>query len=147
MDPVVYKSAGAVFNILTGSSPSYTRTADAGITKIGQPKMSAKDIDTTELVNTDGFTTSIAGFREAGEIDIEGHLLMPGGSSDSQTAIFTNFLNGSSMMFEVATVNGAKLDGNGYVKGFEFGELTTDGLQTFKAALKISGKPTYTPPA
>ena len=40
--------------------------------------------------------------------------------------------------------SGAKWVFNAFVKSFKDGEKTTDGLATFTASLRISGKPVYT---
>ena len=46
--------------------------------------------------------------------------------------------------FEIQTPSGTKLALNGYFSSFGFGEKTTDGLDTFKATIRVSGTPTYT---
>ena len=47
--------------------------------------------------------------------------------------------------FEIQTPSGTVLALNGYFSSFGFGEKTTDGLDTFKATIRVSGAPTYTP--
>ena len=44
----------------------------------------------------------------------------------------------------VAYPSGAKWEFDAFVKSFKDGEKTTDGLATFTATLRISGKPVYT---
>jgi len=46
--------------------------------------------------------------------------------------------------WEVAYPSGAKWSFKAFVKSFKDGEKTVDGLATFSATLRISGKPTYT---
>ena len=46
--------------------------------------------------------------------------------------------------FTVTYPSGAKWVFSAFVKSFKDGEKTTDGLATFTASLRISGKPVYT---
>ena len=46
--------------------------------------------------------------------------------------------------WEVTYPSGATWTFSGFVKSFKDGEKTPDGLATFSASIRISGKPTYT---
>ena len=41
--------------------------------------------------------------------------------------------------------SGAKWQFKGFIKSFKDGEKTVDGLATFSATIRVSGKPTFTP--
>jgi len=139
---------GTTLSVVVGSGVGSTKTAIADITKITPPKGKTADVDNTILAATAGFKTSQPGLIDAGGADIEGHLIYGQHSESSQQSLlYTAWYNRTLGNYEIAFPSGATLDFSGYVNGFEFGDVTPEGIVTFKASLKINGAPTFTPAA
>ena len=135
---------GTTLSSVSGS----TKTPIANITKITPPKAKTGDVDSRILAPADAFKTSIPGLIEAGEVDIEGHLIYGQHTETSnQSLLYAAWYGRTLGNYEIAFPSGAKLDFPGYVNGFEFGDITPDGIVTFKATLKLNGAPTFTPAA
>jgi predicted secreted protein len=115
----------------------------ANLTKIGEIGMESDEIDTTTLDSADEFKEFIAGSKDAGSIDLEGNIV-----TESAVAALLALANSRSIEeWTVEYPSGATWAFSAFVKSFKDGEKTTDGLATFKASLRVSGKPTYTPAA
>ena len=118
-------------------------TADlriANLTSIGEIGVESEEIDTTDLDSPNNYKEFIAGSKDAGEISIAGNI-----KNESNVEKMLALAESQSIeAWEVDYPSGAKWEFNAFVKSFKDGEKTTDGLATFTATLRVSGKPTYT---
>ena len=115
-------------------------TADlkiANLTSIGEIGVESEEIDTTDMDSPDDYKESIAGLKDAGEVPIAGNI-----KDESNVEKMLALAESRSVeKWTVTYPSGAKWVFNAYVKSFKDGEKTTDGLATFTATLRVSGKP------
>lgn len=112
----------------------------ANLTSIGEIGVESEEIDATDLDSPDNYKEFIAGSKDAGEVSIAGNI-------KDESNVEKMLALAESQSIEEWTVeypSGAKWVFKAFVKSFKDGEKTTDGLATFTASLRISGKPVYT---
>ena len=112
----------------------------ANLTSIGEIGVESEEIDATDLDSPNNYKEFIAGSKDAGEVSL-------GGNIKDETNVEKMLALAESQSveaWEVEYPSGAKWSFNAFVKSFKDGEKTPDGLATFTATLRISGKPTYT---
>ena len=113
----------------------------AHLTSIGEIGLESEEIDVTDLDSPDDFKEYIAGTKDGGEVPISGNMV-----DDSLVSKMYGLANSRSVEeWEVEYPSGAKWSFKAFVKSFKDGEKTTDGIGTFSATLRVSGKPTFTP--
>lgn len=112
----------------------------ANLTSIGEIGVESEEIDATDLDSPDNYKEFIAGSKDAGEVSLAGNI------KDEANVEKMLALAESQSIEEwvVAYPSGAKWTFKGFVKSFKDGEKTPDGLATFSATIRVSGKPTYT---
>lgn len=124
-------------------SKSGSETEDlvvANLTSIGEIGVESEEIDTTDLDSPDNYKEFIAGSKDAGEVSLAGNI-----KNESNVEKMLALAESQSVeSWTVTYPSGAKWSFDAFVKTFKDGEKTTDGLATFTATLRISGKPTYT---
>lgn len=114
----------------------------AKLTSIGGLDLSADTIDVTTLESTDGYREFIGGFKDAGEVSLEGYLELEAGKG--QKELFDLFESGEVTDFKIVFPNNmGSWDFKGIVTGFGTGADLEDPL-SFSATIKVSGKPTLT---
>lgn len=112
----------------------------ANLTSIGEIGVESEEIDTTDLDSPNNYKEFIAGSKDAGEVSLAGNI-----KDESNVEKMLALAESQSVeKWTVAYPSGAKWVFNAFVKSFKDGEKTTDGLATFTATLRISGKPVYT---
>lgn len=122
---------------------SGTETEDlriANLTSIGEIGVESEEIDSTDLDSPNNYKEFIAGSKDAGEVSLAGNI-------KNESNVEKMLALAESQSVEEWTVeypSGATWVFNAFVKSFKDGEKTTDGLASFTATLRISGKPTYT---
>lgn len=113
----------------------------ANLTSIGEIGVESDEIDTTDLDSPNNYKEFIAGSKDAGEVALAGNI-----KDESNVEKMLALAESQSIEpWEVDYPSGAKWTFNAFVKSFKDGEKTPDGLATFTATLRISGKPVYTP--
>ena len=115
-------------------------TAVGGLTSINGIEVSSETTDVTALDNKDGYKEFLGGFKDGGEVAIEGYL---DGEDAGQTAMHEAFegqeLHDCKIVFPTAI--GKTWSFKGVVTKFKAGDAgTTDALK-FAATVKVSGKP------
>lgn len=121
-----------------------SETADttiAHLTSIGEVTGEREEIDVTTLDSPNGAKEFIAGVVDFGSFDIAGNII----DGVQVSALYDVFSAQQNRDWIITTPSGTKLELNGYFSAFGFGEKTTDGLDTFKATIRVSGTPEYTP--
>ena len=113
----------------------------ANLTSIGEIGVESEEIDATDHDSPDNYKEFIAGSKDAGELAIAGNI-----KDESNVEKMLALAESQSMeQWEVKSPSGATWTFKGFVKSFKDGEKTPDGLATFSATIRISGKPVYTP--
>lgn len=114
-----------------------------GLTSIGGLELSADTIDVTTLDSAGGYREFIAGFKDAGEVSVEGYLDATTGQG--QKEMYDLFESGIvedfAIVFPIATKTSWEFQG--IVTGFSTGADLEDPL-AFSATIKVSGAPTLT---
>ena len=113
----------------------------AGLTSINGLELSADTIDATTLNSTEGYREFEAGFKDAGEVSLEGYL--ESATGDGQKELYDLFESGDTEDFSIDFPNGAKWEFKGVVTGFTTG-ASLEELISFSGTIKVSGKPTFT---
>ena len=115
-------------------------TLIANLTSIGEIGVESEEIDATDLDSPNNYKEFIAGSKDAGEVPIAGNI-----KDETNVEKMLALAESQSLEDWVVTYpSGAKWEFKAFVKSFKDGEKTPDGLATFSATLRISGKPTYT---
>jgi predicted secreted protein len=112
----------------------------ANLTSIGEIGVESEEIDATDLDSPDNYKEFIAGSKDAGEVSLAGNI-------KDEANVEKMLALAESQTVEEWTVtypSGATWKFSAFVKSFKDGEKTPDGLATFSATLRISGKPVYT---
>ncbi len=120
-----------------------TPVAVAGLTSIGGLELSADTIDTTTLDSDGGYRTFIAGFKDAGEVSLEGYLTMDTGKGQKELHDLFETGKVEAFIIEFPPETNAQWGFNGVVTGFSTSADLEDPL-AFSATIKVSGKPTLT---
>ncbi len=116
--------------------------AVAGLTSIGGLELSADTIDVTTLDSDGGYREFIAGFKDAGEVSLEGFLELEQGKG--QKELYDLYDSGEEEDFTILfPKNMGSWQFKGVVTGFSTGASLEDPL-SFSATIKVTGKPTLT---
>lgn len=112
----------------------------ANLTSIGEIGVESEEIDATDLDSPNNYKEFIAGSKDAGEVSLAGNI-----KDETNVEKMLALAESQSMeQWEVKYPGGATWTFSGFLKSFKDGEKTTDGLATFSATIRISGKPVYT---
>jgi predicted secreted protein len=112
----------------------------ANLTSIGEIGVESEEIDTTDLDSPNNYKEFIAGSKDAGEVSLAGNI-----KNEANVEKMLALAEAQTVEeWVVEYPSGAKWTFSAFVKSFKDGEKTTDGLATFSATLRISGKPVYT---
>jgi len=112
----------------------------ADLVSIGEIGVESDEIDVTTLDSTGGYKEFIAGFKDAGEVSLEGII-------KSETAMAAMLALAESQAIEewtIETPSGSTWVFDGFVKGFKESEATVEGVRGFSGSLRVSGQPAYT---
>lgn len=111
-----------------------------GLTSIGGLELSADTIDVTTLDSDGGYREFIAGFKDAGEVAVEGYFDATTG--EGQKELYDLFESGATSAFKIKFPAETKTtwDFDGIVVGFSTSADLEDPL-AFSASIKVSGAP------
>lgn len=117
--------------------------AIGGLTSIGGIEITADEIDVTTLDSDGGYKEFIGGFKDAGEVTIEGFF---DSENEGQLAMQESLDNGLAEDYKITfpTKPQAEWNFKAVVTGFKVGDADVNGNITFGATLRVSGKPTLT---
>lgn len=131
-----------------GSTLTLKKTGDEtedivikSLTSIGEISGEREEIDVTALDSPDGAKEYIPGAVDWGTQDIEGNVT----DDTQQSKLRSLFDTQATREWAVETPGGGKIAYSAYIQTLTYGEKTTDGLDTFKMTLRISGSVTFTP--
>jgi predicted secreted protein len=113
----------------------------AGLTSIGGLELSADTIDVTTLDSDGGYREFIGGFKDGGEVALEGYFDPATGKG--QKELYDLFESGDTEAFVITfpAELGASWEFDGVVTAFGTGADLEDPL-SFSCTIKVSGKPT-----
>jgi predicted secreted protein len=131
------RALGTKLQIGTG-----TPVTVAGLTSIGGLELSADTTDVTTLDSDGGYREFIAGFKDAGEVSLEGYLELEQGKG--QKDLYDLYESGEVKDFTILFPdNMGSWEFKGVVVGFSTSADLEDPL-SFSCTIKVSGKPTLT---
>lgn len=135
------RALGTKFNI--GKGPTPAPVAVGNLSSIGGLELSADTIDVTTLDSEGGYREFIAGFKDAGEVALEG--IFDATTGKGQKELYDLYESGAVSDFQIVfpTESKATWDFKGVVVGFSTSADLEDPL-AFSATIKVSGKPTLT---
>lgn len=111
----------------------------ARITSIGEMGGEHEEQDVTTLDSPNGAKEFIPAGTDYGEVEVSCNVL----KGDQALELTQLFESKTVRDWEVATPKGAKQTFKAFIKAIKYGEKTTDGLDTVKVTLRITGKITY----
>ena len=126
------KSVGTKFNIGT--------QAVGGLSSIGGVEISSETTDVTALDNTSGYKEYLGGFKDGGEVPLEGFL---DGEDKGQDAMYAAMESQEEAEFSIVFPEkiGKTWSFKGIVTKFATNAAVGDAVK-FSASVKVSGKPT-----
>lgn len=126
------KSVGTKFNI--------DDKAVGGLSSIGGVEVSSETTEVTALDNTTGYKEYLGGFKDGGEVPLEGFL---DGDDPGQDAMYTAMEDQDEHSFSVVfpPAIGKTWKFNGIVTKFATSAAVGDAIK-YSASVKVSGKPT-----
>lgn len=126
------KSVGTKFNI--GAQ------AVGGLSSIGGVEVSSETTDVTALDNVSGYKEYLGGFKDGGEVPLEGFL---DGEDKGQEAMYAAFESQDEKEFSIVFPEkiGKTWSFKGIVTKFATNAAVGDAVK-FSASVKVSGKPT-----
>ncbi len=128
--------------LLIGDTTKTIPVEVAGLTSIGGLELSADTIDVTTLASDGAYREFIGGFKDGGEVSLEGYFEPKTGKG--QKELYDLFESGETEKFQIQFPNNiASWEFDGVVTGFSTSADLEDPL-AFSCTIKVSGKPTLT---
>lgn len=126
------RSVGTKFNI--------DDQAVGGLTSIGGVEVSSETTDVTALDNTTGYKEFLGGFKDGGEVPLEGFL---DGEDAGQDAMYAAMEDQEVHQFSIVfpAAIGKTWSFPGVVTKFATSVALSDGVK-YSASVKVAGKPT-----
>lgn len=114
--------------------------AVGSLTSIGGVEASSETTDVTALDNKDGYKEFLGGFKDGGEIPLEGYM---DGEDEGQSKMLEAFEDQEVHNFEIRFPKaiGKSWKGKAVVTKYHAGGASINDALKFASALKISGKP------
>lgn len=110
------------------------------LTSINAPELTSETTDVTALDNADGYKEFLGGFKDGGEVSLEGFF---DGDNEGQTAMHAAFedpeLHDCRIVFPDAI--GKTWNFKGVITKFNAGNAAINDALKFSAGVKVSGKP------
>ena len=111
------------------------------LTSVSEIEPEAEEVDVTTLESTGGYREYIQGFRDSGEVSLEGY---HDAGDAGQKAVRSAFASGAKCEFEVGFPDGTKAAFSGFIKKHSIGSAEGDGAIGFGAVIRVSGPVTVT---
>ena len=124
-----------------GTTLTFNSTAIGKLTSIGEVQVQADEIDVTTLDSTGSYKEYLQGFKDSGEVQVEGFLGYHGNAG--QQALNTAFASGEAKATVITFPDGSTLTFNSWVKAVKFGSAEVNNAVKFGATLRITGGVTY----
>lgn len=112
-----------------------------GLTSINGVEITAETTDVTKLDSDGGYREFIGGFKDGGEVSIEGFFEPEAESGQVELQTSLDAGTADSYTIELPTTPAYEWNFDGVVTGFNVGNAEVDGTIGFGATIKVSGKP------
>lgn len=111
------------------------------LTSIGGVEVSSETSDVTSLDNEDGYKEFLGGFKDGGEVALEGYL---DGDNEGQSEMYTAFESQDAQECAIVFPKaiGKSWTFQGVVTKYKAGDASLNDALKFAASVKVSGKPT-----
>lgn len=123
-----------------GTKLSYTigetKHTVANVSSIGEIAQTSEEIDVTTLASEGGYREYIAGFKDAGQLQLGGYLT-PG--EESQTKLNDLYKAGTVVSWEIEFTDTSKVTFDAFVMGIAIGPVEVNGSPRFNTTLRLSG--------
>ena len=122
-----------------GTQLKINSKAVGAVTSISGPSVSGDEVDVTALDNSTGYREFLQGFKDGGEIQVDGWL---DGADEGQTELYTLLNSGatSTCLIIFPTTIGKTWTATVFVSAFST-SADVDGAIGFSVTLRISGQP------
>lgn len=127
------RSIGTVFKI--------DGVAVGSLTSIGGVEASSETVDVTALDNTDGYKEFLGGFKDGGEIPLEGYMDSENAGQEKLLEAFED-QEVHDFAIDFPEAIGKSWTGKAVVTKYTAGSASLNDPLKFASGLKISGKPT-----
>lgn len=111
------------------------------LTSIGEITPDSEELDVTTLDSTGGYREYLQGFKDSGELEVEGY---HDGNDAGQAALRAAYDSGQAGAVKITFPDGTQVAFSGYVKAHTIGAAEVDGAVGFGATFRISGGVTVT---
>ena len=111
------------------------------LTSVGEIQTDSEEVDVTTLESTGGYREYLQGFKDSGELEVEGY---HDGNDAGQAALRSAYASGAAGEVKITFPDGTVVGFNGYVKAHTIGAAEVDGAVGFGATFRISGGVTVT---
>ena len=126
-------SSGTIFYFTPAGGQ---RVAVGRLSSIGELTPDSEEIDVTTLDSAGGYREYVQGYRDAGELAIEGYHT----SADAgQAAMRAAYASGGVGVAQISFHDGSSASFSAYVKSYTLGAAKVDGAVGFGAKLRITG--------
>lgn len=132
------RAQGTVLKMKIGNGAQQTV---GKLTSVSEIEPEAEEVDVTTLESTGGYREYIQGFRDSGEVSLEGY---HDAGDAGQKAVRSAFASGAKCEFEVGFPDGTKAAFSGFIKKHSIGSAEVDGAIGFGAVIRVSGPVTVT---
>ena len=124
-----------------GTKIKVDTTVVGSLTSIGGIEASAETVDVTALDNADGYKEFLGGFKDGGEVPLEGYL---DGENEGQTKMLEAFEDQQVHQFVIdfPEAIGKSWTFKGVVTKYHAGGASLNDPLKFSSSIKVSGKPT-----
>ena len=123
-----------------GTKLSYTigetKHTIANISSIGEIAQTSEEVDVTTLDSEGGYREYIAGFKDAGQVQLGGYLT-PG--DESQDKLNDLYKAGTVVSWEMEFTDKSKVTFDAFVMGIAIGPVEVNGSPRFNTTLRLSG--------
>ena len=113
------------------------------LTSIGGLELSSETVDSTTLDSAGGYREFVGGFKDGGEVSVEGYFDAATGIGHSELKTKFDAQTVEKFTIDFPAVMKTKWEFDGIVTGIGTG-VDLDGLITFSATIKVSGNPNLT---
>ena len=108
---------------------------------IGEVGGTAEEIDVTTLDSEGGYREFLQGFKDAGEVALQGFLL--DNAETNQNEVVRLFDSGENTQCVITFPSKATMTFNSFGKSYKIGPEEVEGAIGFSASIRVVGKPTY----
>lgn len=138
-----FKALGTQLQMATVGAPTVFTTV-AQIRTISGPGGDTDEIDVTTHDSAAGFKETLAGFKDPGEISIEGILDASAATHDGTTGLAARYTDGATVNWKMILpdTGSSTLTFPGWVKNFTIDSSFDDALK-FSATIRVAGAITF----